>query len=229
MALNWHTSIPSSVSFWTSLDILIMGLTSNLVEILISEVHRPHGLLVSLHWISVIPWPLIDHTLSAHFRTNLVEIFISGSTDLINFWSHFIEFPSYPGLWLAIHLPCILDKLVGIIIRGSSELIKIWSYFIDFSNSADCLRTCCTFPDKLLMGLTNDFVEIFFAVVHIFDYLLVMLHCIFSFSCVDWPSTFCAFLDKLPDSNMHPEMPRLYQIWVLWKQWARLELIKMLN
>ena len=98
MALNWRMFIPSSASFWTFLDILIMGLTSNLAEILISGVHRPHGLLITLHWISVISWPLIDHTLSAYFRTNLVEIFIRGCTDFTNFWSHFIEFPSYPGL-----------------------------------------------------------------------------------------------------------------------------------
>ena len=146
-----------------------MGLTSNLVEILISGVHRPHGLLVTLHWISVISGLLIDHTLSAHFRTNLVDIFIRGSTDLINFWSHFIEFPSYPGLWLAIHFPSILDKLAGIIIRGSSDLIKIWSFFVEFSSSSDCLSIWRTFPDKLLMGLTSNFVEIFITAVHIFD------------------------------------------------------------
>ena len=121
---------------------------------------------------------------SEHFRTNLVEIFMRGSTDLINFWPHFIEFPSFPGLWLVIHFPCILDKLVGIIIRGSSDLIKIWSYFIEFPSSCDCRNTCCTFPDKLFVGLTSNFVEIFITVVHIFDYLLVMLHCIISAS---WP------------------------------------------
>ena len=153
MALNWRTFVPLSVNLWILLDILIMGLTSHLVEILINEVHRPHGRLVTLHWISVISQPLIDYTLSAHFRTNLVEILIWGSTDLINFRSHFIKLPSYPGLWLAIQFPCILDKLVGIIIRGSSDMIKIWSYFVDFSSSPDCLKTCRTFPDKLLMGL----------------------------------------------------------------------------
>ena len=125
-----------------------MGLTSNLVEIIISGVHRPHGLLVTFHWISVISWLLIDHTLSAHFRTNSVETFIRVSTDLINFWSHFIEFPSYPGLWLALHFTCILDKFVGIIIRGSSDLIKIWPYSVEFSSSSDCLSTCRTFPEN---------------------------------------------------------------------------------
>ena len=146
-----------------------MVLTLNLVEILISGVLRPHGLLVTLHWISVISWSLIDQVLSSRFRTNVVEIFIRGSTDLINSWSHFIEFPSYPGPWLAIHFPCILDKLVNIIIRGSSDLIKIWSCFVKFPPSSDCLSTCCTFPDKLLMGLTSNFVKIFIRVVHIFD------------------------------------------------------------
>ena len=145
-----------------------MVLTSNLVEILISGVLRPHRLLVTLHWISVISWPLIDHVLSVRFRTNLMEIFIRGSRDLINSWSHFIEFPSYPGLCLAIHFPCILDKLVGIMIRGSSDLIKIWSYFVEFPSSSDFLSTCCTIPDKLLMGLTSNFVKIFIRVVHIF-------------------------------------------------------------
>ena len=156
-------------SFCTFLDIPIMVLTPKLVEILISGVLRPHGLLVTLHWISVISWPLIDHVLSVCFRTNLMEIFIRGSTDLINSWSHFIEFPSYPVLWLAIHFPCILDKLVGIMIRGSSDLIKIWSYVIEFQSSSDCLSTCCTFPDKLLMGLTSNLVKICIRVVHIFD------------------------------------------------------------
>ena len=164
-----YSFICYAFSFWTSLDILIMGLSSNLVEILIRTVHRPHGLLVTLHWISLILWPLIDHTLFAHFRTNLMEIFIRGSTDLLNFWSHISEFPSYPGLWLAIHFLCILDKLVGIIIRGSSDLIKFCSYFIEFSYSSDCLSTCRTFPDKLLVELTSNFVEIFITVVHIFD------------------------------------------------------------
>ena len=150
MTSNWRMFIPSSVmhSFWTFLDILIMGLPSNLVEILIIGVHRPHGLLVTLHWISVISWPLKDHTLSVHFRTNFVEIFIRDSTDLIYFWSHFIEFPSYHGHWLAIHFPWILDKLVGIIIRGSSDLIKIRSYFVEFSYSYESLSTCRTFPEK---------------------------------------------------------------------------------
>ena len=108
-----------------------MVFTSNLVEILISRVLRPHGLVVTVHWISVISWPLIDHVLYACFRTNLMKIYIRGSTDLINSWSYFIEFPSYPGLWLAKHFPCILDKLVGIVIRGSSDLIKILSYFVE--------------------------------------------------------------------------------------------------
>ena len=145
-----------------------MVLTSNLVEILISGVLRPHGLLVKLHWISVISWPLIDHVLTVRFRTNLIEIFIRGSTDLINSWSHFIEFPSYPSLWLAIHFPCILDKFVGIMIRGSSDLIMIWSYFVEFPSSSDCLSTCA-FSDKLLMGLTSNFVKIFIRLVHTFD------------------------------------------------------------
>ena len=47
--------------FWTLLDILMMGLTSNSIEMLISGVHRPHGILVTLRWISVISWPLINH------------------------------------------------------------------------------------------------------------------------------------------------------------------------
>ena len=145
-----------------------MGLTSNLVEILISGVHRPHGILVTLHWISVISWPLIKHAHSVHFRANWLKIFIRGSRDLINFWSHFIEFPSYASLWLAIHYPCILDKLVGIIIRESPDLIEIWSYFIEFSSSSDCLSTCRTFPDKLFIWLTSNFVKIFIKVVHIF-------------------------------------------------------------
>ena len=173
-----HSFTCYAFSFCTFLDILIMVLTSNLVEILISGVLRPYELLVTLHWISVISWPLIDHVLSAHFRTNLVEIFIRGSIDLINSWSHFIEFPSYPGLWLAIHFPCILDKLVSIIIRGSSDLIKIRSYFVEYPSSSDYLSTCRTFPDKLLMGLTSNFVKTFIRVVHIFDWLLVMLQCI---------------------------------------------------
>ena len=146
-----------------------MILTSNLVEILISGVLRPPGLLVTLHWISVISWPLIDDVLSARFRTNLMEIFNRGSTDLINSWSHFIELPSYPDLWLAIHFPCILDKLVGNKVRGSLDLIKIWSYVVEFPSSSDCLSTCCTFPDQLLMGLTSNFVKILIRVVHIFD------------------------------------------------------------
>ena len=164
-----HFFVCYAFIFWTSLDIQIIGLTSNLLEILISGVHRPHGLLVTLHWISIISWPLIEHTLSVHFMTNLVEIFIRVSTDLINFWSHFIEFPSYPGLWLAIHCPCTLDKLVGIMNRGSSDLIKIWSYFVEFSHSSDCLSTCRTSVDKMLAGLISNFVEIYITVVHIFD------------------------------------------------------------
>ena len=158
-----------------------MGLTSNLVKILISGLDRPHGLLVTLQWISVISWPLIDLTLSVHSGTNLVEIFVRGLRNLISFWSHFIEFPPHPGVLWAIHFPCFLDKLVGIIIRGSSDLIKIWSYFIKFSSSSDCLSNCRTFPD-MFMGLTSNFVEISITVVHIFDELLVMLHCIFSAS-----------------------------------------------
>ena len=156
-------------SFCTFLDILIMVLTSNLVEILISGVLRPHELLVTLQWISVISWPMITHVLSVRFRTNLTEIFIRGSTDLINSWSYLIEFPSYSGLWLAIHFPCILDKLVEIMIRGSSDLIKIWSYVVEFPSSSEGLSTCCTFQDKLLMGLASSFVKIFIRVVHIFD------------------------------------------------------------
>ena len=159
-----------------------MGLPSNLVEILISGVYRPHGLLVTLHWISIISWPLINNTLPAHFRTNVVEIFIRGCTDLLNFWSHFIEIPSYPGLWLAIHFPSILDKLVGIIIRGSSDLIKIWSYIVEFSSSSDCLSTC-TFPEKLY-GIDLKFCgNIHYSSPYIW-WLLVMLHCISSAS---WP------------------------------------------
>ena len=68
-----------------------MAWTSNLVEILINRFLRPHGIVVT-------SWPLVDQALSTHFMTNLVEIFIRGSTDLINIWLHSIEFGSFPGL-----------------------------------------------------------------------------------------------------------------------------------
>ena len=69
-----------------------MGLTLNLVEILIRRVHRPHGLLVTLHWISLILWPLIDHTLFVHFRTNLMEIFIGVPQTCLTFGHTSVNF-----------------------------------------------------------------------------------------------------------------------------------------
>ena len=182
-----------------------MVLISNLVEILISGVFRPHGLLVTLYCISVISWPLIDHILFAHFRTNLVEIFIRGSTDLIDFWLHFIEFPSCPGLWLGIHFPSIFDKLLEL----SRGIPQIWLRFGHTSLSSHLLLIVWALAAHFWTKCSWVFVKIFIRVFNIFDYLLVMLYCIFSAS---WPITFCAFLDKLLDRNMRPHMPRLYQI-----------------
>ena len=116
---------------------------------------------------------------SAHFRTNLVEIFIRGSTDLINFWSHFIELPSYPDLWPAIHFPCILDKLLE-----SWVIPQIWLRFGHASLNFHLPLIVWALTAHFRTNCSWVFVKIFIRVVRIFDYLLVMLHCSFSAS---WP------------------------------------------
>ena len=99
----------------------------------------------------------------------------------------------------------------GIIMRDSSDLIGIWSYFVEFPSSSDCLSTCRTFPDKLLMGFCENICWSSPYIWSPFGHASLHFQCLLT---SDQPSTFYAFLDKLLDSNRHPHVPRLYQIWV---------------
>ena len=104
-----------SSSFHAFTDKLLIRLSSNWVGQLIICLPQPDLLLVMLHEIHTISWPLISWVVSVHLQTNCwshwAQMWWTNSLwaflSLINFWSHSTEFQPFPVLWLvknSIHL-----------------------------------------------------------------------------------------------------------------------------
>ena len=108
LASDWLSSLQAFA------DKLLIRLSSHLVDQLTPSLPWRGYVLVTFHWIPVVPWRLICWVLSVHLRTNHWPVWAKhwwtkslwASLGLFNF-SCSVKFQSFSGLWLVEQLACI--------------------------------------------------------------------------------------------------------------------------
>ena len=125
--------------FWLNIS---LDWLKNLMEIFLRGLFKCNKILVIVHWIFTISWPLIGQSLCKllwpnpslnSLRTGWKYV-LGTSPGVIKAWSWFTEFPIFPDFQFVKHIPSICGQ--SLLIGLASDLLKMSTILSQFSCNA---------------------------------------------------------------------------------------------